>query len=281
MIGGNIDPLLGPLAENGGITLTHALLAGSPAIDAGDPAAVAGMGTVPMFDQRGDPYRRVFDGDGAGGARIDMGAFELIPNDVVHALLGDYNRNGVVDAADFVLWRKTLTTGVVPPFTGADGDGDGTIDQDDHGVWRAHFGRTATAVGSGAAAPAFRQAASEDFGKAAVPAGTATTATSIRPIREAALDAGLASFDARATPHVAVFRPRGWMNILRVVESGADHLLPLAIDRLRLSPREDVFAVGEPGRDDLDADKAVDESVDDEPVALALAEWKSVYPAFS
>jgi len=30
-----IDPLLGPLADNGGITLTHALQAGSPAIDHG------------------------------------------------------------------------------------------------------------------------------------------------------------------------------------------------------------------------------------------------------
>jgi len=37
--GGIIDPLLGSLADNGGPTLTHALLAGSPAINAGDPAA--------------------------------------------------------------------------------------------------------------------------------------------------------------------------------------------------------------------------------------------------
>src|SRR4029077_1270322 len=34
-----IDPLLGPLANNGGPTLTHALQSGSPAIDHGDPAA--------------------------------------------------------------------------------------------------------------------------------------------------------------------------------------------------------------------------------------------------
>ncbi len=34
-----IDPLLSPLANNGGLTLTHALQAGSPAIDRGDPAA--------------------------------------------------------------------------------------------------------------------------------------------------------------------------------------------------------------------------------------------------
>ena len=36
------------------------------------------------------------------------------------------------------------------PFAGADGDGDGTIDQDDLGVWRANFGRTFAAVGHAA-----------------------------------------------------------------------------------------------------------------------------------
>jgi hypothetical protein len=41
-----IDPLLGPLADNGGPTLTHALQSGSPAINRGDPAA-------PPQDQRG------------------------------------------------------------------------------------------------------------------------------------------------------------------------------------------------------------------------------------
>ena len=59
------DPLLGPLADNGGPTLTHALLAGSPAIDAGDPALVGGG-----FDQRGAPFLRD-DGNG-----IDIGAYE-------------------------------------------------------------------------------------------------------------------------------------------------------------------------------------------------------------
>ena len=72
---GNItgdDPQLGPLAENGGPTTTHALLAGSPAIDAGNPAFTP----PPDFDQRGALHERVADGDGAGGARIDIGAYE-------------------------------------------------------------------------------------------------------------------------------------------------------------------------------------------------------------
>ncbi len=71
MGGSPIDPLLGPLADNGGPTATHALLIGSPAIDMGDPNAVAGAGGVPQFDQRGAPFTRVH------GAQIDMGAFEL------------------------------------------------------------------------------------------------------------------------------------------------------------------------------------------------------------
>jgi hypothetical protein len=62
------DPNLGPLADNGGPTLTFALLPGSPAIDTGD------NGTCLSADQRG--YSRPFDGDGDGTATCDMGAFE-------------------------------------------------------------------------------------------------------------------------------------------------------------------------------------------------------------
>ncbi len=58
---------LGPLADNGGPTLTHALLAGSAAIDAGDP----GFAPPPAFDQRGAGFDRVV------GGRIDIGSFEL------------------------------------------------------------------------------------------------------------------------------------------------------------------------------------------------------------
>jgi hypothetical protein len=47
---------------------------------------------------------------------------------------GDFDRNGIVDAADYVVWRKGLGT---------------TYTQDDYNVWRAHFGQIA---GSGAGA---------------------------------------------------------------------------------------------------------------------------------
>ena len=65
----NTDPLLGPLQNNGGPTFTHALLPGSPAVDAGDPNFVP----PPSTDQRGCPFDRVFNG------RIDIGSFETQP----------------------------------------------------------------------------------------------------------------------------------------------------------------------------------------------------------
>ncbi len=74
------------------------------------------------------------------------------PNNVVievaaiGGLLGDYNQNGVVDAPDYVLWRKTLgsTTSLQ-----ADGSLNGMVDMNDYDVWRANFGATA---GSGSLA---------------------------------------------------------------------------------------------------------------------------------
>jgi hypothetical protein len=61
----------------------------------------------------------------------------------------DYNDNGVVDAADYVLWRNTLgQTGAGLP---ADGDGSGTIDQPDYTLWRSRFGLPGGA-GAGAGA---------------------------------------------------------------------------------------------------------------------------------
>jgi hypothetical protein len=62
----NTDPLLGPLGDHGGPTLTHLPLRGSPAIDAGDPSFTP----PPDQDQRGACFDRVF------GGRIDVGSVE-------------------------------------------------------------------------------------------------------------------------------------------------------------------------------------------------------------
>lgn len=66
-----LDPKLGPLKDNGGTTLTRALLPDSPAIDAGNPIRFPSL-----FDQRGRGFSRVLDGNGDGQARADIGAFE-------------------------------------------------------------------------------------------------------------------------------------------------------------------------------------------------------------
>ncbi|MEW5985478.1 MAG: choice-of-anchor Q domain-containing protein [Chloroflexota bacterium] len=71
-----IDPLLGPLQNNGGSTWTHALLAGSLAIEAGNPAGCFDhLGRLLTLDQRG--LARTVDGDGDGQAICDAGAYEL------------------------------------------------------------------------------------------------------------------------------------------------------------------------------------------------------------
>lgn len=69
-----IDPLLGPLQENGGPTLTHALLPGSPAIDQGNDFGI-------RRDQRGErrPYDYRFIPNAPGGDGSDIGAFESNP----------------------------------------------------------------------------------------------------------------------------------------------------------------------------------------------------------
>src|SRR5262249_35096802 len=69
-----VDPLLAPLANNGGPTRTCALRTGSPAIDKGKNCG-------PDTDQRGAP--RPFDfpsiANAAGGDGSDIGAFEFGP----------------------------------------------------------------------------------------------------------------------------------------------------------------------------------------------------------
>ena len=62
------NPLLSVLDYNGGSTKTHALLSGSPAIDAGS------NDYCPPIDQRG--AFRPFDGNGDGNRVCDIGAYE-------------------------------------------------------------------------------------------------------------------------------------------------------------------------------------------------------------
>jgi hypothetical protein len=117
-----VDPRLGPLADNGGPTQTHALLPGSPALDHGaNPDGVA-------FDQRGPGFAR------ARGGAPDIGAFEAAP--ALQIVAVPFRRNGVSrvrvkDAA------TGAVRGVLTPFRGYRGrlrlqlldvNGDGALD---------------------------------------------------------------------------------------------------------------------------------------------------------
>jgi autotransporter-associated beta strand protein len=83
----------------------------------------------------------------AGGLIWDSSQLNINGKISVGGLMGDYNHNGTVDAADYTLWRDTLgsTTNLA-----ADGNANGVIDSGDYDVWKMHFGEQV--LGSGASA---------------------------------------------------------------------------------------------------------------------------------
>jgi peroxidase len=54
-------------------------------------------------------------------------------------LAGDFNFDGVVDSADYTVWRNALGTSVAP-FQGADATGDGLVTTADYEMWKSNFG---------------------------------------------------------------------------------------------------------------------------------------------
>ena len=117
----NTDPMLGPLADNGGPTQTHALLAGSPAIDAGSPDC-----PPPAADQRGVARPQ--------SVACDIGAFEC--SDAVNT--------------DAALAAAGATRAVGVPLVG-DGLGDACDGEDDNesGATTQDPGAAAAACPSG------------------------------------------------------------------------------------------------------------------------------------
>jgi hypothetical protein len=82
---------------------------------------------------------------------VDTGQITILPAGVP----GDYNNNGVVDAADYVVWRDRLGTSTTLPNE-VPGVTPGSVTNEDYAAWRARFGRTSGAgasLGFGAAVP--------------------------------------------------------------------------------------------------------------------------------
>jgi hypothetical protein len=59
--------------------------------------------------------------------------------------LGDYNRDGFVDAADYIVWRDALDR--IGVALAADGNENDRVDAADNDVWRAHFGQSVATGG--------------------------------------------------------------------------------------------------------------------------------------
>jgi fibronectin-binding autotransporter adhesin len=93
-----------------------------------------------MTQPAGFTYQLV---DNASNTSID-----LLVTGATGGVLGDYNGNGVVDGADYVIWRKN--NGLMGGATASQGDGtgDGNVDSADFTFWRERFGNT-SGSGSG------------------------------------------------------------------------------------------------------------------------------------
>ena len=68
------------------------------------------------------------------------------------SLTGDYNNNGSVDAADYVVWRNALDTSTALPNEDP-GVSPGQVTQADYDVWRSRFGAPVGAASVAAAVP--------------------------------------------------------------------------------------------------------------------------------
>jgi hypothetical protein len=106
------------------------------------------------FQSQSEPIAHF--GLGAGADLVDLIRIEWPASGIVQELRNvapnqllsvvehhpcDFNYDGRIDGADYVVWRKTLGAAVAHG-SGADANGDGIVDEADYQFWRAEFGTT-------------------------------------------------------------------------------------------------------------------------------------------
>jgi DNA-binding beta-propeller fold protein YncE len=103
-------------------------------------------GILGFINGSGNISRYAFDGtllntfaaSGQGGF-TEATAFVVVPTQVT-GIIGDFNNDGVVSAADYAVWRKASPTATLP-----NDDTPGVVDSSDYADWRANFGKSAAA----------------------------------------------------------------------------------------------------------------------------------------
>jgi hypothetical protein len=131
--GASLEPFLGPLANNGGVTQTHLPLPMSPLIDGGEPAFSPGdFSPALTFDQRRES--RVFDGNRDSIGRVDIGAVEARST-----LFGDLDGDGRVSLTDVMILRRNFNA-ESPTYTDGDLNGDAQVNIRDLALMVEHFG---------------------------------------------------------------------------------------------------------------------------------------------
>ncbi len=110
------------------------------------PGDTPGFFFGPSFISSGNVFRMVGTSKVYGQLSDNINATTIVRSNLAGVILPDYNLNGVVDAADFVIWRKT--NGQMGSNLAADGNNDGRVDQLDYDLWRMQVGAMA---GAGAA----------------------------------------------------------------------------------------------------------------------------------
>ncbi|MEX2091680.1 MAG: ThuA domain-containing protein [Pirellulales bacterium] len=120
-------------------------------------------------------------------------------------LLGDYNGDGSVGAADYTVWRDTLGQSGLAQFDGADGNGDGRITDADYNILKSHFGQSLPNPNSGAGAESTVAAAAEV--EAPLVASIQSTAASTS--RDTEPRASVLSVDSALSPSTRTSSSRG------------------------------------------------------------------------
>jgi hypothetical protein len=126
---------------------------------AGQTGALSGSGMLTSNTQNGMTTETLtlpvnatfqFAADASTTINLTLTGQVVATSTFAPSLGGDYNNNGVVDAADYVLWRNNLGSPTSLP-----NDDTAGVGEDDYTRWRSHFGQTsgAGASVSGAAVP--------------------------------------------------------------------------------------------------------------------------------